>query len=196
MCAIREGQRVTESQSPQWGNHSGFSTRQEQRPREPLYVHSLPASVTRNTTSERQGDHCKQLHTYPCNPPRIPRTVSITAGELNPSIASAPERTHQNSLTTAPVLRTQTLGEPRVMVNYKEPPDVISAEKLWCSPVAQGSMGVRCIRIVFLQNRRRVKARDWSPERPCAKKTRRTAYCPSELCAWWLPVTSSLEWGL
>lgn len=149
---MREGQRVTGSQGPQWGNHSGFSTRREQRPREPLYVHSLLASITRNTTSKRQGDRCKQLHAYPRNPSRVPRTVSITEEEeLNPSIASAPERMHQNSLATAPVLETQTLGESQMMVNWKGPPDVTSAEKLWCSPVAWASVGMMCARIMFLQ---------------------------------------------
>lgn len=76
---------------------------------EPLFP-----SGTRNTASERQrqGDHCKQLHAHPGNPSCTPRIISITEGELNPSIASATERTHQNFLATAPVLRTQTLGEP------------------------------------------------------------------------------------
>lgn len=59
-----------------------------------LSVYSPLTSLTRNTAGERQGDRCKQLHARPCNPSRTPRTASIMVGELNPSSASATEKTH------------------------------------------------------------------------------------------------------
>lgn len=71
-----------------------------------------PRLPDKDHSRERQGDRCKQLHAHPGNPSCIPRTVSIAEGELNPSLASAMERMHQNSPATAPDLRTQTLGEP------------------------------------------------------------------------------------
>lgn len=59
-----------------------------------LSVYSPLTSLTRNTAGERQGDRCKQLHARPCNPSCTPRTASIMVGELNPSSASATEKTH------------------------------------------------------------------------------------------------------
>lgn len=73
---------------------------------EPLYVHSPGTQPVRG----RETIVNSYTHTHPCNPSCIPRTVSITEGELNPGIASPTERTHQNSLATAQVLRTRDFG--------------------------------------------------------------------------------------
>lgn len=55
-----------------------------------------------------------------------------------------------------------------MIVSYKRPPDVISAEKLCSRQLPRVGNEVN-------QNRMKLKPKDWFPEKPSAKKTPRTA---------------------
>lgn len=53
-----------------------------------------------------------------------------------------------------------------MVARYKGPPDVLSAEKLWCSPVAQARVGSELSQDDVLRKQDEVEAEGWSPERP------------------------------